>query len=359
MKKITTLLGASGTLLLTACASAPVDNTPKNPTSVLKAKYSINGLYAPDLHGTQTVYTREDKRRLDNKVEFDSFMMRWANYDISDIFRMDQNLLNTLDHDRETYKECPISGCASQFSVLMDQTDAQEDGEEEYESYEDKGCQVSLKTNDFNVESTGKTRKIAGLDAQEYTVNWTTEFEDSQDKIDKNVVQFVFWTTTPTAEMNEAWKIQRKATDNYLNAVGDNNTLVKLLGKDGYKAISAFSGDIEKTDGEKFNAFTSELAKIEGYPLSIKLEWFQKNEACKEVQQASSGLGNIDFSHGFGGAAESLAGNFLNQQKEKILASWEKDARVRYIYEVASVSQQMLHDSKFDIPYDYKMEDRQ
>lgn len=358
MNAIKNIFVVGCSLAVAACATKIIDNTPKNKTSVLTAEYAINGLYAPDLHGKQTVYTRSDKRRLDEQVEFDSFIMRWANYNVSDIFRIDQKLLWSLDHDKETYRECPIAGCASPFAALMDEP-KEENKEESYESYEERGCQVSLAKNDFKVTATGKDRVIAGLDSQEYTVNWTTEFKDPAGKIDKNVVQFVFWTTTPTAEMNEAWKIQREATDNYLNAIGDDNALLKLLGKDGFKAISAFSGDIEKTDSEKFNTFTRELGKIKGYPLSIKLEWFQKNEACKVAEKQSGGLGGLDFSGGLGGAAQSLAGGFLSGQKDKLLESWEKDARVRYIYEVKSVSQQLVHDSKFDVPANYKLMDRQ
>ena len=139
-RKITAIIVA-GTL--SACATTEVDNTPKNPTTVVTANYTINGLYLPDHQGKQTVYTRENKRAIHEKAEFDSFYMGWADYDRTAIFRISENLLWLVDHDSETYRECPLSGCQDLFSKLMEKTQSSSDEEEEYETYEEKGCSVS------------------------------------------------------------------------------------------------------------------------------------------------------------------------------------------------------------------------
>ncbi|MBU2923457.1 hypothetical protein Q4530_15155 [Colwellia sp. 1_MG-2023] len=358
-RKIIALAVAS---VLASCAAPPVDNTPKNPTSVITAKFSINGLYLPDHAGKQTVYTREDMRAIHQKAEFDSFYMGWANYDTTNIFRMTENLLWEVDNDRETYRECKLSGCTDLFENFMAKTQASSEEEEEYETYEERGCAVTLDKNDFTVVATNSTRQIGGLPAQEYTATWVTEFKDSAGKVDLNLLQFVFWTTTPTAEMTHAWKVHEKATDNYLDTVGDNNALVRLLGKDGYKAISAFSGDVEKTDKMQFNSITQKLSTIEGYPLSVKMEWFQKSEACPVAKKKRADK-PLDFSQGLGNAASSFLGNIIKDEADKIVDGvvdeWKKDARVRYIYEVTSVSEKQIHDSQFNIPHGYTIDDRQ
>lgn len=209
--------------------------------------------------------------------------------------------------------------------------------------------------------STNKTREIGGLPSQEYTATWTTEFKDKNGKVDLNLLQFIFWTTTPTAEMQSAWKVHQKATDNYLDTVGDNNALVRLLGRDGFKAISSFTGDVEKNDKSQFNSITQKLATIEGYPLSIKMEWFQKSEACPVAKKKRSDNA-IDLSQGLGKAASSFFGNFVKDEADKVVdgvvAEWEKEARVRYIYEITSVSEQQINDSHFDIPTGYTIKDR-
>lgn len=347
---------------LSACTTIQVDNTPKNPTSVVTAKFTINGLYLPDHQGTQIVYTRENMRAIDQKAEFDSFYMGWADYDNTTIFRITENLLWQIDHDKKSYSECPLSGCKNVFDEFMAKTQNSSDEEEEYETYEEKGCDVTLDKNDFTVVATDKKRQIGGLPSQEYTATWVTEFKDKNGKVDLNLLQFVFWTTTPTAEMEGAWKVHQKATDNYLNKIGDKNGLVRLLGKDGFKAISAFSGDVEKSDKKQFNSITQKLATIEGYPLSIKMEWFQKSEACPAVDNKHSDNA-LDLSQGLENAATSFFTNLIKGEADKIVdgvvAEWQKEARVRYIYEVTSVSEKQINDSQFNIPHDYTIEDRQ
>ena len=157
-------------------------------------------------------------------------------------------------------------------------------------------------------------------------------------------------------------RFTKKATDNYLDAVGDNNPLVRLLGREGYKAISAFSGDVEKSDPSQFNSITKKLSTIEGYPLSIKLEWFQNSEACAVVKKKRSDEA-IDLSQGIGNAASTFFGNMIKDGADKVVddvvADWKKEARVRYIYEVTSVSEKMIKDTTFEVPNDYTLEDRQ
>lgn len=348
--------------ILTACSVKRVDDTPTEPTSIVTAKFIVNGLYAPDYQGTQTVYARKNMRAIDQKIKFDSFFMKWANYDVTTIFKIYENLLWQIDHDKQSYRECPIAGCKDVFAELMAKTQSASDKENQYETYEEKSCDVTLDKNDFTVVATHKNRQIGGLPSQEYKVTWTTEFKDKNGNVDLNLLQFVFWTTAPTAQMKDAWKIHEKVTDNYLDKVGDKNGLVRLLGKDGFKAISAFSGDIERSDNNQFNNIAQKLETIKGYPLSIKMEWFQKSEACPVSKNKRSNE-TLDLSQGLGNTAVSFFGDIIKDKSDEIVegvvAEWLKDARVRYIYEVTSVSEKHIKNSKFDMPYGYKIEDRQ
>jgi len=246
---------------LAACASKPVDDTPSHPTSVPKASYTLNGVYAPDFNGKQTVYTREDRRRIDSKTNFDSFLMSWANSDFSDIARVDKKLIWSIDNDKENYRECPMSGCpmsdcteVSLFDQIKDHSDDQEDSEE-YESYEDLGCQVTLADNTFKVTPTGKERVISELNANEYTVEWKTEFADKAGKKDINLIKFDFWTTKPNVSMNAAWETNRAFQESYLEQSKD-DPLMHLLSKEGYMALAAFSGDVKKTDDNTVQGFS-------------------------------------------------------------------------------------------------------
>ncbi len=364
IQKRRVLAASCGLLVLAGCASTPKntshpENTsPKNLTSVVRANYSITGGYVPDISGNQSVYTRSNMRRIDTTSKFDSFVMRWANSDVSDIFRMDQNLLWVLDNDERSYRECPLSGCLA-LPLFPTKVADNEDEEEEYVSYADRDCKVTLASNDFTVEETGETREIGGLDASEYVVSWQTDLQDEQGRTDTNLLQFVFWTAVPTEEMNKAWKVHSEATDNYMDAVGDDGILVRLLGRDGFKSVGSFVGDIEKTDERAYQEWTTKLAQIEGYPLSIKMEWFQRHETCPEGKAAKST--DVDLSKGLDGlksAATGVLGNFVNRKKDELIAQWQKEPRVRYVYEVTSISEELIPDSTFVTPEGYKLADR-
>lgn len=348
---------AAAIVSLTGCATQMVDNSPSHPTSVIHAKTSIVGPYIPDSHGDQTVYTRPDMRRIQDKVEHDSFFMGWADFNISDIFRMDQKKLYVVDHDDESYMECPLSGCISKSLMeRMKEAGKKSEDEEQYQSYEERGCQMKLASNKFDVKATGNTRKFGGLDANEYTVDWKVEMKDEAGKIDLNHLHFVFWTSTPTTDMQQAWKVHRQAMEKFLAAKG-NDPLLRLLGEEGFEALAAFTGDIKKADKAKYNAFSRKIATIKGYPLSIKAEWFQKKGgACEVTKQASS---KSSSPTDLAGMAKSMLGNFLEKKKEAIVAEWDKEPLVRYIYEVTDVKQQPVKDSAFDVPKGYKLADRQ
>ncbi|WP_416396387.1 hypothetical protein [Allohahella sp. A8] len=343
--------------VLTACAGKTVDTTPAHPTAVVEAKFSVNGRFVPDFSGVQTVYTRSDMRSLKQKTEFDSFVMRWLNSDVQDIFRLDKNLVWQVDFDNETYQECSLTGCISGLDAWNEKMQSsEEDDTEDYESYDELDCKVELVRNDTEVKATGKTRVISGMEAKEYTLDWITEFQDTAKRKDKSTVSFVFWTTDPDESKESVWRTHREFTEGYLKATEANDPMIRLLGKEGVRALSAFTGDIKRTDAEEFNDFTRSLAKIEGYPLSIKVEWYSETNACQEARAPKSTTvsgGSIEDQ------AMDVVGGFFSKQAEKLVTGDKTDPNVRYIYEVTSAAEKPIRDSQFAVPADFTLQNRQ
>lgn len=352
------IVAASVALVLTGCASTSkktVDTTPQNATMVFKADTYMNGLYLPEVNGKQVVYTRADQRRIDNDTKFSSFVMRWANSSKGQIARIDTKLSYMLDHDKKQYRECPLAGCTT--LSLADLNQSTEDNEQ-YESYDALDCKVSMTRNDFTVNKTGQQRVISNAQAEEYKVDWQTVIQDGNAQKDTNIVQMTFWTTTPQAEMQKAWQINREFQKNYVENAED-NALVRLLGKEAYMAVAAISGDIENTDKKQYNRFMTEMAKIKGYPLSIKLEWFRDTQACQDKRSGNKKDTGVDLSGGLGAAAKSMLSGFVNQQKDKVLDEWRKKPMFHYLYDVTYIKEEQIHDSVFSPPAMYKLTDRQ
>jgi len=106
----------------------------------------------------------------------------------------------------------------------------------------------------------------------------------------------------------------------------------------------------------QYKGFLKALNKIEGYPLSIKFEWFQQSNAC-QAERSPKKKERVDFSNGLEGAAMSMVGNFLDKQKDKIIGEWQKDALVRYIYEATYHLCQRRHGKRQCIQHTLRLRD--
>ncbi len=355
---LTALAAAVSAIVVTGCANVQPDTTPKNPTVVLASTTYLNGRYLPELSTTQTVHTRGDRRRIDTDAKFSSLMMRLFNGNTTLITRVDRNLIWHINNKNKTYMECPLTGCIE--DGFWDKfSEGQDEDDEEYESYEELGCEVTLTTNDFSVKKTGQQRMLSDIQTEEYRVDWKIELQDKWGKTDTNLVSMVFWTATPDGELSNAWKVHREFNENFMGQrEGQNDPLLRLLGQKPYMAVSALTGDIERTHAESYGGFLSELNTIKGYPLSTKLEWLRRDNAC-ETERARGKNNDLDLANGLEGAAKSLVTGFLSQQGQKIMNEWQKKPLVTYIYEVKHVKEEMVNDSVFDVPMGYKMVDRQ
>lgn len=351
-----TLISLAVVSAMTGCASTKKveDTSPQHPTVVLKAKYHLNGLYLPELNGQQVVYTSATQRRLDHDNKFRNLLMRWANSNSGAIANIDDKVSYMLDHDKKQYRECPLAGCST-FSFNFGGTDSDD---EAYESYESIGCEVSIVSNDLSVVKTGQKRVISNMPAEEYKVQWQLVLQDPAAKKDTNLVQMSFWTTTPDAQMQQAWQVHRQFQTAYAEHAED-NILIQLLGKEAYMGLAAITGDIEKTGNEQYNDFLQALTIIEGYPLSIKAEWYRDTQSCQEKRRSKKQNSGVDLTAGLGTAARSLLSGVVDQQKERILDEWRKKPLFHYLYDVTEVKEQMIHDSLFMPPVNYMLTDRQ
>jgi hypothetical protein len=349
---------------LSACSTpkqAVVDTTPEHQTVVFAAKGTVNGYVLPDFTFTQSVYTQKDRRVIAMDGQYDSWMARKVFGELKDtvIFRMDKDLRWILlrQKDQKQYLECPLEGC--KFSVLA-QFDKKQDSNNEdqfdYNPDAETECRLDLAKNSFSVKATGQKRQIAGYLTREYKGTWLIEYKDAKGRKDKNTLNIVFWNTDPTNAMTEAWAIDGAATKTYLAKVKHgNNPLAKYLPDSIFMALSAFSGDTSKKDQKWQNTITRELAKAQGYPMSIKTEWYLDRNACPEAKPAEKAL---DWSNPLAAMKES-ASKYAGKQAQKMFMPNPKEPIFRYIYDVTSVDIKPVHDSVFEVPAGYKLVTRE
>ncbi len=345
------------TVVILGCASQTIDNSPKVNSAVVKAEFSVNGQILPDFTGNQIVYTVADKRSIRDTIKFDSFVMRWANSDEADIARIDLNKAYKVNYKGEKYSECPLDGCTevSFFDQFKQEEGAET--EDDYQNYDELGCRVDMVANDFDVTKTGQTRKLNGFDVQQYTVMWRVEYQDQTGNKDLNEISFDFWTTDVNQKLNELWKVHGEFQDGIAKKAAS-DPLVGLLGENGYKALAAFTGDLDNQQFQFDGEIGRKLATIKGYPISIKLEWVRKSEAC---QQEKSAIANnsLDMSNGIEGVGKQLLGNLAKKGSDKLLENWKKEPLVRYVYEIKSATLEDVHSSVFEVPTGFTLINRQ
>ncbi|MCF6337612.1 MAG: hypothetical protein L3J84_06630 [Gammaproteobacteria bacterium] len=354
-------------LLLTGCATQPgkkIDTTPKNPTAVLKASGVISGMILPDSTFEQLVYTRHDKRHISNKHKYDSWVARklLGSGDDTVIFRMDKDLSWILSDKK--YLECPLNGCSTNILALLSTKEGEvkheDESEFQYNPADDAECALSISKNNFTVTETGETRIISGYETKEYQAIWQTEYKDEKGRKDKNTLKMVFWNTTPTTIMEEAWKIQDEATRAYRKAVKkDNNPLSLLLSDEIFDALSAFSGDTSKKNKKWNNAVSQKLATAKGYPISIKVDWYIDRKACPEAQIAKNPeKKGFDWSNPMGSLQDSV-GEMASKKVKSMFAPDPNEPIFHYIYEVNNIAIEPVHDSVFEIPEGYTLTTRE
>jgi len=341
-----------------------VDTTPKNPTVVLKASGVISGMILPDSTFEQLVYTRHDKRRISNKHKYDSWMAGklLGGGDDTVIFRMDKNLSWILSDKK--YLECPLSGCSTNILALFgtkneDKVKHEDESEFQYDPAGDAGCPLTVSKNNFTVTETGKTRVISGYETKEYQAIWKTEYKDENNRKDTNTLKIVFWNTTPTTTMEEAWKIQDEATQAYRKAVKkDNNPLSLLLSDEIFDALSAFSGDTSKENKEWNNSVSQKLATAKGYPISIKVDWYIDRKACPEAQTAEKPeKKGFDWTNPVRSLQDSV-GKIASKKVKSMFAPDPNEPVFHYVYEINNIAIEPVHDSVFEIPEGYTLTTR-
>ncbi len=362
MKKISVLIAL---VFVTACAGKPavVDNSDKNPTAVIASKGSIGGFILPDAKSTEVVYSRSDRRLIITKREYDSWMTRklLGNTSEATILRMDRNLRwDMVDDDGDkTYAECPLAGCATPD---MDKLRAQmgmgkdKEGEQsfDYDPNDEQAstCPMRLTQNSFKVNSTGKTRQIAGQTSNEYHANWVIKYKDDKGRVDKNHLKMVFWNTQATAEMEKVWAMSAAADSAYLKQIEQhNNVLAGVIPGDILAALSVFAGDVVANSQFAKN-MASEMAKAKGHSMSTTVEWYLDRKACVESQQAKKKSG-FDWTDPMA-ALTQKASDMAGEKAAEMFLPDPSEPIFRYTHEITDIRVKYEHDSRFTVPAGYK-----
>ncbi len=352
---------AGAAFLLGACRTMDAPSYPTHETAVVRTyvhNLGFKGLFASE--GTREVFTRDDMRRAEDQFSFSGFVMKHLAKarDTAAIWRVDKNLLWTLDVPGKTYAECPLAGCASPRKTAARES---ERAPEQERPLRKPSCKMTLVKNHFSVRATGQTRAINGFDTKEYAIAWDVVAQDKEKNKDASSLTVEVWTTPEDDPRIRAVQAVDRRFEAALRAQRPEG-LERIVPSEAMKILemefmSGFSGDQRAS----LMGAAKELSKIRGYPISTVLNWSLDGSACQapapqgSPAAASSGL---DLTHGLGGLMGSVAGMGAHKAAENQAKDMAGKPVFGFVQEVREMKVDQASDGLFVPPPSFKLVDR-
>ncbi len=368
MKNQLTLLLAVTAASLAGCASSPKDTSPQQDTSLIRSSYQISGAILPSASGSEVRYTRADRQRTDENLEFDSWFIRQlaGPADSASIVRLDRNLIWDLDKEEETYTECPLSGCnepglwdsVRAGNRPADSSDNRGDSAPAYDPTGSDSCHLTPLKPEFRVTEKARGRVINGFTANQYILSLEMGMKDDAGRQDTHLVTMDFWMTAESPQIRAALAMEDQFSSALFNAISPQNPLDHFVNAEIYSLLAGMlAGNQDLRD------LADQLNAVQGYPVSVKMEWYADSNTCPDTEtgEQKAAASSFDVSDPVGSLG-SMAGGFLSGlAKEKVAAHFRPSADkpvLSYIHEVKEIRVSPERDSLFAVPPGYDIADR-
>ncbi len=355
--------------MLIACKTPPKpDTTPEIMTSVASANvrnFGFKGFFAND--GTETVYTNGEMERQDQNFKFtgDILSKFSKKQSRSNITRLDKNLVWQMDNQKKRYTECEVKGCGA-LASFQENVFASEDGQEEIGS-EDQ-CNVTLSKLDLSVKKTGQQRVINNFPTDEFLLNWVMEYQDDQKRKTSHIITSTVWTTPGDGGATEAIQMQKQFADAKAALLArEAGELGGISGAIPADALAIFQRYLIEELPEDVRLKIQQLAgkqtPITGMPISTKVEWNAKAEACGAAEKAAVEEKEETLNtSSFKGLLSSVTKQVVKQKVKKVEEAKKKEIAMApvfgYIKEVTSINMQNVRLSTMQVPTNYKLSNR-
>src|SRR5487761_2718933 len=223
---------------VSACATKPVevvDTTPLNTTATsekLIVNNGIKGFFPSEI--TERNFFRADMHREESNFKgtgtYSSYLI--GSKSSTKIWRIDRNLLWSMNPDKTEYTECPLKGCPLPPAAPAKNTEAPPEAQHE------SGCTMSIAKSNFTVKATGEKKTINGFDTEQYQAAWIVNLRDKTARTSTSTLNFDVWTTPVTQAMRETLNIQESYAKAYYGATTDGST--QILPAEAAKMIIAY-----------------------------------------------------------------------------------------------------------------------
>jgi hypothetical protein len=356
LKRTTIAVSAAALAACAAKPEAPADSSPANPTAVIETQIINSGILGVlPFEINEKHYVRANMRRDESAMKGTGTFTGWMVTAITgegdtNVVRLDSDKRWVINNPKKEYTECPAHGCP-----LPPRQPAQQKPEaqkQEPKQQAEKGCTMRIASNNFDVTDTGATRQINGFNTHNYTVAWVVTMRDPRKRVTTSTLNADVWTSPVTADMRQAFSTEAAfiraygASDPRLRAPKPAAERNQAIPPEVTGMMAAYLSALSPADRAALTNLGAKLSKIQGHPISVKIEWRLAGDACAAKESQASSQPKPSAS----GVMGALGGMFGSKKDEKA----GDTPILSFGIEVKSLKIEPVRDSVFSVPPNYK-----
>lgn len=347
------LFRTTPTRALLGCAVAAVLGTAAHADVTIQERMSIGGVVKiANMSGTNTTMISGQRARTDSNLQFESGLMRTFARGAgtgTDIVRLDQDKMYSLDHKKKTYTETTFAEQRAQLQQAREQMEKGQASQQQATSGVDESeCEWSDPK--AEVTRTGEKAAIAGYQAERVTVMAT---QSCKNKDTGEVCDFGLmldqWVAPDFEASSEALAYQRA----YAEKMGFGATASRDFAERAQAMFGRYEG--------MWREVAAKMKDVKGYPVRASFGLGVGGPQCQSSQQAQASGSAAPPS--LGGALGGALGGMFGKKKEAQPAAEAIPAPtmpgglislMTVSTELVSVNTSAVDATKFDIPAGYK-----
>ena len=253
------------------------------------------GMGAFETTSLQTTSTaaQRDESKMKFTGGFLSAIQKMAGFgDSVRITRLDREVVWTLDPEKKTYTEAPLTARGERERPGPTQPRPQKEKAEPSD--------VVITKNEFKVEKTGAQKVINGFPCEEYLMTWLVETRNTKtQETGKSLMTDHVWTTPESAEIRAAQAEEQAYAQAYMKKLG-----FQMSPGEARQFLAGLSGVAEEDQRQALAKAAAEFAKIKGFRIVSDLAW---------TGEGSGGGGAKDGGPSGGGGGQPGVGELMGQ----------------------------------------------
>jgi hypothetical protein len=341
--------------ILLSCAIGSIVVSAAHADVIIEERMSVQGaglMKMANMSGRTVTKISKDRARTDSDLKFESALLRTfgGSGQSTEIVRLDQDKIYTLDPKARTYTETTFAEQRAQMQQVLEQMEkAQQSQRQAVSGVDESQCEWSEPKTEVN--RSGETATIAGYRAERLTITAT---QSCRDKSTGQVCDFGLtldsWIAPDFEASSEATAYQRA----YAEKIGFNAAASKDFAQ---RAESMFG-----TYEDMWKEVAAKTKDLEGYPVKSSFGLAVGGPQCQSAQQTQAAGGPAEppsIGQALGGALGGLLGR-KKAPEPAAAASTPPPAPnglmplMTVTTELVSVNKGTIAANEFEVPADFK-----